>query len=263
MKLWKFSSFYFNLDRLSCPVQVSKETATLTWKETDRALHALLASLEERESSPRPGPRPDRGSQNKERGRPQEQGESQEQGRSRKRRSQDATDDKDGAKKSKYEPEVCKRPDFSLRYWRPGEIRIVNADGISIIPKLDWAAIEFKVMEAVADLTEELHQKSNLPHCNLGSPKLYYDRELKCGILEIKDIDRLVLTRNLLANSIRDFPRLQLLTKYDRLTPIVTTFAPRVYNGLTDAQSCRLSRVSPNPTVQSPLCHPHFQWSYF
>jgi hypothetical protein len=202
--------------------------------ERDTALQALLASIGEGSSTPSRS-RTDAEKGTKDR---------------TKRRSQEP--DQEEGKRPKRDPEPVprRRPDFSTRHWRAGEIRIEDADGVSVIPTLDWAAIEFKVMEAMADLTDDLRKKTQLPVSKLGSRKLYYDRDLKCGILEVKDADRLLPIRDLLANSIKHNPRLQLLTKYDRLTPIVTNFAPRVYNGLTDDRYVR-HLIDHNEVLQS------------
>jgi hypothetical protein len=95
---------------------------------------------------------------------------------------------------------------------------------------------EFNVMAAMATMTEELTRKSSKALKMSGTRKLYYDKDLKCGILEIKDAERLGLVRDLLVQSLQVTPRLQFLTRADRLTPVLTSYAPRVYNGMSNKQ---------------------------
>jgi hypothetical protein len=142
-------------------------------------------------------------------------------------------DDENRTKRRQEETAPQRRPDFTSRQWRAGEIRILNADKVSIIHRQEWMDIEYKIIVAFADITEEIRKKTGKPPKNYGTRHLFYDKDLKCGVVEVKDVDRLKLIRDLLANSIRNTPRLQLLTRFDRLTPVVTTFAPRVFNGFT------------------------------
>jgi hypothetical protein len=98
--------------------------------ERESALKALLSSFETDEEGT---PRSDHQSRGPQR--------SQLKDKSQKRKSTEEKNGKDDSSK-KPKPEEEKpsyRPDFSAKPWRSGEMRIVNADGVSIIKKHEWA----------------------------------------------------------------------------------------------------------------------------
>jgi hypothetical protein len=143
--------------------------------EKDKALAALLASLEENQSPPRDSS--------------SHRSEKTPRDKSQKGCSQDSQKDPAKRPKPEEEEEDCERPDFSAKRWKVGEICIVYADGKLAIHKGDWPDIEYKVIEAFANMTDELNKQMKKRNKKEGTRALYYEQHLVARIDEDLVVD--------------------------------------------------------------------------
>jgi hypothetical protein len=134
------------------------------------------------------------------------------------------------------------------RPWGDKEIRLINADSASNLPRVIWRQMEAVLLQSHATFLKLLKEAKEQVTPFLIQ-RIYYSNELLCGIIEVVPEADVTIFRDRVIPML-DLPiKLKALVHTDRRIPVVSAFTPQVYQAYTPAEYVELLKMV-NPLLE-------------